>query len=112
MSGLLNSKGNPPEILTLALTGAFQVRHDERILAEHSEVLARPRFNFDPIRVRDVLNILEEGGLSFVPSRGVLNLPDPDDEPFLAVAPAASADHILTGNMAEIIHLTNARECA
>jgi len=30
-----------------------------------------------------------------------LNLPDPDDEPFLAVALAASADFLVTGNLAD-----------
>ena len=101
VSGLLNSKGNPAAILTLALTGAVQVCHNKRILAEYAEVLARPRFKFDPIRVREVLIKLEVDGLSFVPSNTILNLPDPDDEPFLDVALIASADYLVTGNMAD-----------
>jgi len=40
VSGLLQSKGNPAQVLTLALAGAVQVCHDERILAEYAEVLA------------------------------------------------------------------------
>jgi predicted nucleic acid-binding protein len=31
----------------------------------------------------------------------MLNLPDPDDEPFLDVALAASADYLVTGNLAD-----------
>jgi predicted nucleic acid-binding protein len=57
VSGLLQSQGNPAHVLTLALAGAVQVCHDKRILAEYAEVLARPRFKFDPKRVREVLNL-------------------------------------------------------
>jgi putative PIN family toxin of toxin-antitoxin system len=101
VSGLLNGKGNPAAILTLALTGAVQTCHDKRILAEYSEVLVRPHFKFDPIRVREVLIKLEVDGLSVAPSNTMLNLPDPDDEPFLEVALAASADCLVTGNLAD-----------
>ena len=101
VSGLLNSRGNPATILRLALNRAFQSCHDKRMLAEYSEVLARPRFKFDPIRVRSVLTKLEADGLSFVPSNELLDLPDPDDEPFLAVALASSADYLVTGNIAD-----------
>ncbi len=101
VSGLLNSKGNPAVVLTLVLTGAFQVCHDKRILAEYAEVLARPRFKFDPIRVREVLIKLEVDGLSLAPSNTMVNLPDPDDEPFLDIARAASADYLVTGNLAD-----------
>ena len=64
VSGLLQSLGNPAQVLTLALAGAVQVCHDERILAEYAEVLARPRFKFDPKRVREVLTKLETDGLT------------------------------------------------
>ena len=101
VSGLLNSRGNPAAILTIALTGAIQCCHDHRVLAEYSEVLARPRFKFDPARVRDVLLKLEVDGLPFAPPNTMLNLPDPDDEPFLAVALAAPADYLVTGNLAD-----------
>ncbi len=102
VSGLLQSLGNPAQVLTLALAGAVQVCHDERILAEYAEVLARPRFKFDPKRVREVLTKLETDGLIIDASdQPELNLPDPDDEPFLAVALAASADFLVTGNLAD-----------
>jgi putative PIN family toxin of toxin-antitoxin system len=101
VSGLLNSKGHPAAILTLVLSGAVQVCHDKRILAEYAEVLARPRFKFDPARVRDVVTKLEMDGLPFAPGETILDLPDPEDEAMLAVALAASADYLVTGNMAD-----------
>jgi uncharacterized protein len=101
VSGLLNSKGNPAAVLGLALSGAVQVCHDDRILAEYTEVLARPRFRFDPQRVRDVLVKLKADGFSISAPQAALRLPDPDDEPFLAVALAAAADFLVTGNLAD-----------
>ena len=102
VSGLLQSQGNPGQVLALVLSGAIQVCHDERILAEYAEVLARPRFKFDPKRVREVLNKIEVDGLTVDASEeSNLDLPDPDDEPFLAVALAASVDFLVTGNLAD-----------
>ncbi len=34
VSGLLQSQGNPAHVLALVLSGAIQVCHDERIVAE------------------------------------------------------------------------------
>jgi putative PIN family toxin of toxin-antitoxin system len=101
VSGLLRSQGNPAQVVALALAGAVQVCHAPRILAEYAEVLARPRFKFDPERVREVLVKLELDGIAVEPSDQGLDLPDPDDEPFLAVALAASADYLVTGNLAD-----------
>jgi uncharacterized protein len=102
VSGLLQPLCNPAQILSLALAGAIQVCHDERILAEYAEVLARPRFKLDAAHVRDVLAKLELDEVA-VDATGQASpgLPDPDDEPFLAVALAASADFLVTGNLAD-----------
>ena len=101
VSGLLSSRGNPAAVLDLALSGAAQVCHDARIMAEYSEVLARPRFRFDRQRVREVLAKLEADGLATSAPQAALGLPDPDDEPFLDVALAAAADYLVTGNLAD-----------
>ena len=100
VSGLLKLQGHPADILALALTGAIQICHDQHILAEYTKVLPRPRFKFEPKRVREVLAKLEVDGLPVDASkfRG-LNLPDPFDEPFLAVALAGSVDYLVTGNL-------------
>ena len=102
VSGLLQAQGNPAQVLSLVLSGAIQICHDERILAEYAEVLARPRFKFDPKRVREVLNKIETDGLEIDTSgESNLDLPDADDEPFLEVALAASVDFLVTGNLAD-----------
>jgi putative PIN family toxin of toxin-antitoxin system len=102
VSGLLKSEGNPARVVTLVLSGAIQACYDKRILAEYAEVLARPRFKFDARRVREVLNKIETDGLA-TEAGGEANfdLPDPDDEPFLAVALAGSAEFLVTGNLSD-----------
>lgn len=102
VSSLLQSQGNPAQVLALVLSGAIQVCHDERILAEYAEVLSRPRFKFDPQCVREVLTKLERDGLPInAAGQRDLGLPDADDEPFLAVALAAAVDFLVTGNLSD-----------
>jgi putative PIN family toxin of toxin-antitoxin system len=102
VSGLLKSQGNPAQILRIALADAVQVCHDKRILAEYSEVLARPRFKFDPKQVQEILTKLDSDGLRIEVDEDLdLALPDIHDEPFLAVALAAPADFLVTGNLAD-----------
>jgi putative PIN family toxin of toxin-antitoxin system len=102
VSGLLRSQGNPAQILALALSGAVQVCYNREILSEYSEVLARPRFKFDPFRVREVLTKIELDGVAIdATGQAALSLPDKDDEIFLAVALAATADFLVTGNLAD-----------
>ena len=101
VSGLLNAKGNPSQVLGLALSGALQICYDEAIISEYAEVLARPRFKFDPARTAEVIaKIMKDGERIDSSSVAQLHLPDPDDEPFLAVALASSSDFLVTGNMA------------
>ena len=64
VSGLLQSQGNPAQVLSLVLAGAVQICHDERILAEYKEVLARPRFKFEPKRIREVLAKIQADGVT------------------------------------------------
>ena len=101
VSGLLNAKGNPAKIVTLILTGALQICHDQRILAEYTEVLSRPRFKFDPNRVRDVLAKIQADGLSGNGTNVALGLPDPDDEPFIDIALEMHAEYLVTGNLSD-----------
>lgn len=100
VSGLLTANGNPARALNLILSGAIQVCFNSAIMSEYAEVLARPKFKFDPARVSEVLAKLTNDGFRVdASSFGQLNLPDPDDEMFLAVALAASTDHLVTGNL-------------
>ncbi len=99
VSGLLSPFGPPGDIVRLITTGTVQVCYDARILGEYREVLLRPAFSFSQVQVESVLAQLEADG-DLVTARPLPeDLPDPDDEVFLAVALAGQADCLVTGNL-------------
>jgi putative PIN family toxin of toxin-antitoxin system len=99
VSALLSPFGSPARVLDLVLTDEVQLVYDDRIMAEYREVLARPRFAFEPARVADVLELLEHHGFSVIARPLRCELPDPDDLPFLEAAAQTGAT-LVTGNMA------------
>ncbi len=99
VSALVNPGGTPgrlvDEIRTLALTPVVNAA----ILAEYSEVLRRPRFNFPDGQVHALLDDLAALAFHIRPEAVVpADLPDPDDAPFIATALAAGCP-IVTGNV-------------
>ena len=98
VSGILRPFSKSSLILALVADGAVQVAYDLRLLSEYRDVLNRPKFNFAKENVEAFLSQLEqEGFLVSVKPLGI-HLPDPNDEPFLEAAIAASAEAIVTGN--------------
>jgi putative PIN family toxin of toxin-antitoxin system len=98
VSAMLSPHAPPAQVVRLVLQGDLGLLHDHRILAEYREVLSRPRFDFDPEDVHSVLAGIEWNGETVFASPLPVELPDPDDLPFLEVADAASADGLITGN--------------
>jgi len=100
VSGLLAPFGPPGEIVRMVSSGTLVLCLDARLLAEYDEVLARPKFGFDPDSVAAFLDYVDFK--SEVVASQPLNhgLPDLDDEPFLEVALAAGAEYLVTGNLA------------
>jgi putative PIN family toxin of toxin-antitoxin system len=99
VSGLLSPFGPPGEIVRLVSTGLLSLCLDARIVSEYRDVLARPKFGFDPDAVATLLDYLESSGEMVASQPLATRLPDPDDEPFLEVALAALADALVTGNL-------------
>ena len=99
VSSLLSPFGPPNAIRHLIAAGAVQVSYDVRILHEYREVLTRPRFPFSEDDVDDLLSQIEADGVLISSDPLAGSLPDPDDEPFLAVALAARARCLVTGNL-------------
>lgn len=100
VSGLLSPFGPPGEVVRMVSSGAVTLCIDARILGEYEEVLSRPKFGFEPDDVAALLDYIEFRGGIAAASPLTLRLPDLDDEPFLEVAIAASADCLVTGNLA------------
>jgi putative PIN family toxin of toxin-antitoxin system len=99
VSGMINAFGAPGRILDLVREGNAELVVDDRILAEYTEVLNRPKFRtyFTPHDVRDIIIFMEQNAHYVVSTRHVIGLPDPDDIPFLEVALSAGVP-LVTGN--------------
>ena len=100
VSGLLSPFGPPGEIVRMVSSGAAVLCLDARILVEHDDVLARPRFGFDPDSVAALLDYIDFRNEVVASGPLEQRLPDPDDEVFLEVAAACRADCLVTGNLA------------
>jgi putative PIN family toxin of toxin-antitoxin system len=98
VSALLSPFGPPARVLDLVLAGELRPAFDDRLLTEYRDVLARPRFGFDPLDVAELLEFIEALGLAMVALLWPHALPDPDDLAFVEVAAAASAI-LITGKL-------------
>lgn len=99
VSGLLSPYGAPAEIVRLVASGALELCYDARILSEYQNVLLRPKFHFDRIRVGYLLDHIKFCGHIVAGKPLPKKLPDPDDEPFLEIAIAGEARCLITGNI-------------
>lgn len=99
VSGLLSPFGLPGEILRMVTSGAVTLCVDARLSTEYAQVLARPRFGFDPIAVAGLLDFVEHSSVTGAATPLVARLPDENDEAFLEVALACFARHLVSGNL-------------
>jgi predicted nucleic acid-binding protein len=99
VSGLLSPAGPPGRIVEWLRSGIVQAVLDDRVAAEYTEVLARPRFGLPSGEVDIVLAAIRLGAVRVEvgPQDRAAGLPDPDDAPFLECARAAGVP-LVTGN--------------
>jgi putative PIN family toxin of toxin-antitoxin system len=100
VAGLLSPFGTCGEIVRMVSSGEPALCFDARILSEYDEVLKRPKFRFEPDKVDALLDFIVNRGKAVATSPLPEPLPDPDDEPFLAVAIAGQVTCLVTGNKA------------
>lgn len=99
VSGLLSAAGPPGWIVEAVLTGDLDLAIDMAIREEYEEVLKRTEFGFPASHVDALLSAIDNVALWVAAAPPwPAPLPDPDDEPFLAVA-AASGSALVTGNV-------------
>ncbi len=100
VSGFLSPAGPPGRIVEWLRSGAVQAALDDRIAAEYLEVLLRPAFNLPPTEVTLVLTKISSQAfrIEAPPKPAAVDLPDPDDLPFLECARAAGVP-LVTGNL-------------
>jgi putative PIN family toxin of toxin-antitoxin system len=98
VSGLLSAAGPPGWIVEAVITGDLHLALDMAIREEYGEVLRRPEFRFPAAHVEMLLSVVDRFALWVAAVQPwPVPLPDPDDEPFLAVA-AATGSTLVTGN--------------
>jgi uncharacterized protein len=98
VAGLLSPFGPCGDIARMVSSGELSLCHDARVLSEYGEVLRRPKFGFDDREIDALLDYVGHSGFTVASSPLPRSLPDPDDEPFLAVAIGGGAEYLITGN--------------
>ncbi|HSJ26518.1 MAG TPA: putative toxin-antitoxin system toxin component, PIN family [Longimicrobiales bacterium] len=98
VSALLVQGSVPDQVLDTVISGRSTLLIDGRIMQEYRSVLQRPEFGFPPELVADLL-VLIAASEWVLPEPLPLDIPDPDDLPFLEVAVAGGADALVTGNV-------------
>jgi putative PIN family toxin of toxin-antitoxin system len=99
VAGLLSAKGPPGFIVEALITGDLELALDMAIREEYEEVLGRPEFAFPAPQVQALLAAVDRHAVWVAAAPPwPIPLPDPDDEPFIAVA-ATSRSVLVTGNV-------------
>ena len=99
VSGLLSATGPPAWIVEAVLAGELELALDMAIREEYEDVLRRPEFRFEAAQIDSILGTIDRFAfLATAVPPCPEPLPDPDDEPFLAVA-AATGSVLVTGNV-------------
>jgi putative PIN family toxin of toxin-antitoxin system len=93
------TRGGTCDLLFQSLAdGQFAAAWDYPLLAEYREVLARPRFRFSRPVQAEIIALFDLAWHTPAASHAP-PLPDPHDEPFLAVALATPDRVLVTGNI-------------
>jgi putative PIN family toxin of toxin-antitoxin system len=98
VAGLLSPFGPCGEIVRMVSSGEPALCFDARILSEYNDVLKRPKFRFEQDKIDALIDFIVTRGQVIASSPLPNPLPDPDDEPFLAVAIAGRVACLVTGN--------------
>ncbi len=98
VAGLLSPFGPCGEIVRMVSSGEPALCFDARILSEYNDVLKRPKFRFEQDKIDALIDFIATRGQVIASSLLPEPLPDPDDEPFLAVAIAGRVACLVTGN--------------
>jgi uncharacterized protein len=106
VSGILTPLGHPGRLFDAVLQGTLRLTVDDRILVEYRDVLSRPRFAIRPERLESLIALFLLQDV-IVPEPLNVDLPDPDDLPFLEAARRATDGTLVTGNFR---HYPRARE--
>lgn len=116
VSGLITASGPCGQIVELMIDASLQPCVDSRILDEYEAVLHRPKLHIPSGDADEILELIRYNAQPVAPRPLRVELPDPDDIPFLEVAFHAGAP-LVTGNMRHFparqskgVHIVTPRE--
>jgi putative PIN family toxin of toxin-antitoxin system len=98
VSAMLSINGNPARVVSMILDGKLSVCYNSKILSEYNNVLYRPRFSFDVKKVQNVVNVITELGVEFMPTPSDFPMIDETDRIFYDTA-KSSGSILITGNI-------------
>lgn len=102
VSAMLKWNSVPGNVMELVFDGPIKPVYNSEILKEYREVLSRPKFHFTREIVDDVLENLENRGLSVEAETLDVVLPDPKDRIFYEVVlekRKTTETYLVTGNI-------------
>ena len=105
IAAVISHSGAPAELLDRWRDGEFDLVVSPKLLDELEDVLRRPKFSSfaSHEEIRSYVNALEAGGVAFEDRAEPPSITsDPDDDYLVALAVAAGADAIVSGDR----HLT------
>lgn len=98
VSGLKTRSGTCARIVDLLVEGYMTAVVDGRIVDEYERVCMEPRLGLDRNAVGELLRFIQDCAEKVVPRPLSMELPDPDDLPFIEVA-GESGGILVTGNI-------------
>ncbi|MGC8707576.1 putative toxin-antitoxin system toxin component, PIN family [Athalassotoga sp.] len=106
ISGIINPKGIPADILNFVLNGRLILNLDSRILIEYDKVLRSPKFDFPKIYTETLLQFIESESVLITPEPIKADLIDPSDLSFIEVAIYRDVP-LITGNIKHFQNIKN-----
>lgn len=98
VSGMLSPLGPPGRIISLLSSGQLEPCTDGRLMTEYETVLRRDHLHIDPEAVDELLRLVRRYGLPTGAPPLEMDLPHPNDQPFVEVALSGGARCLVTGN--------------
>ena len=99
ISAAIKPTGLQRTVLLIATTKPARLYVSLPILAEYSDVLARPELRIRRGLRLQLLQLLRNRSYTVAPKRRLDLASDPDDNMFIECADAARADYLITGNL-------------
>ncbi|MCL2014960.1 MAG: putative toxin-antitoxin system toxin component, PIN family [Defluviitaleaceae bacterium] len=99
VSAFKSPGGNPDKIICNATASGSKLKicYDTEIFEEYSDVLNRPKFDFDDVRLKRFFNTVNENGVFCQPQKSQFYMVDETDRCFYDVAKHCGA-WLITGN--------------